>query len=158
MLNLFKFGCLQYQNNRNGERGNVCQDSRECCHFNIPPNAEEDSGECLKRFREMFKNILEDVWEDSRECWRKFYATTYKSFPKFKYCFSSTFFASVAYFLLPFLFRFYFLSLFMLEKRWNSCAPGQGYQKTLNNSQLKGLKHTLDRAGAINLILQKKAI
>ena len=32
--------------------GNLLEDSGERFHFNIPRNAQEDSGECSRRFRE----------------------------------------------------------------------------------------------------------
>ena len=52
--------------------GNLLEEPGECCYFNILGNAEEDSGKCSKRFREMLKKIPGNVPEDSGECSRIF--------------------------------------------------------------------------------------
>ena len=39
----------------------------------VPGNAQEDSGECSKKFRGMFKKIPGNVREDSGECSRRFW-------------------------------------------------------------------------------------
>ena len=40
--------------------------------MSIPGNAQEDSGECSRRFRGMFKKILGNVRKDSGECSKSF--------------------------------------------------------------------------------------
>ena len=72
--------------------GNLLEDFRECNHFKILENAKrrflgnfkkilgnvkEGSGECLRRFRGIFKNVG-NVQEDSRECSRRFWGTVKK--------------------------------------------------------------------------------
>ena len=58
--------------------GNAQEDSGECSKRfrgmlnKIPGNAQQDSGECSKRFRGMFKKIPGNVQEDSGECSRRF--------------------------------------------------------------------------------------
>ena len=52
--------------------GNLLENSGKCCYFIIPGNVEEDSGECSKRFRRMFKKIPGNVSEDSGECSKRF--------------------------------------------------------------------------------------
>ena len=50
----------------------------------------------------------------------------------------------------------FFLSLFFLlsRKECNYCVQVQGYQKILNNPQLRGLKNAPHRVGTINLKLE----
>ena len=48
----------------------------------------------------------------------------------------------------PFSFLFFFL---LSRKGCNYCAQVQGYQKTLNNPQLRGLKNTLHRTISLKL-------
>ena len=151
--------------------GNVQKDSGECSKRfrgmlkKIPGNVRKDSGECSKRFRGMLEKIPGNVWKDSGESkfrfilrnlansaikWRQnkgifsmLLLTTYNWSPTLKYCFSSTFFLSL----------FFLLS----RKGCNYYAQVQGYQKTLNNPQLRGLKnmqswnHQLLKIGFKNL-------
>ena len=152
--------------------GNVEEDSGECSKRfwgmfrKIPGNVRKDSGECLRKFQGMLEKIPGNVREGCGESnfrfilWNLAYflsnsaiklrqnkgifptllLTTYNQSPTFKYCFSSTFFPSV----------FFPLS----RKECNYCAQVQGYQKTLNNSQLRGLKNTQNRVGTISLKLE----
>ena len=135
-----------------------------------PGNVRKDSGECSRKFRGMLEKIPGNVREGSGESNFRFVLwilayflsnpaiklrqnkrifptlllTTYNQSPTFKYCFSSTFFLSL----------FFLLS----RKECNYCAQVQGYQKTLNNSQLRGLKNTQNRVGAISLKLENQII
>ena len=58
--------------------GNAQEDSGECLRkfwgilLKIPGNGREDSGECSRRFRGMFKKISGNVIKDSGECSRGF--------------------------------------------------------------------------------------
>ena len=152
--------------------GNVEEDSGECSRrfwgmfSKISGNVRKDSRECSRKFRGMLEKIPGNVREGSGESNFRFVLwilayflsnpaiklrqnkrifptlllTTYNQSPTFKYCFSSTFFPSV----------FFPLS----RKECNYCAQVQGYQKTLNNSQLRGLKNTQNRVGTISLKLE----
>ena len=146
--------------------GNLFEDSGECYYLKIPGNVVEDSGECSRKFRGMLEKIPGNVREGSGESNFRFILwilanflsnpaiklrqkkriiptlllTTYNQSPTFKYCFSFTFFLSV----------FFPLS----RKECNYCAQVQGYQETLNNSQLRGLKNTQHRVRTISLKLE----
>ena len=58
--------------------GNAQEDSGECSKRfrgmlkKIPGNVRKDSGECSKRFRGMFKKIPGNAQEDSGECSKRF--------------------------------------------------------------------------------------
>ena len=52
--------------------GNILEDSGAYSHFSIPGNAQEDSGQCARRFPGMFGKILRNVPENSGECLRRF--------------------------------------------------------------------------------------
>ena len=52
--------------------GNLLEDSVNSSHFSIPRNAQEDSEECLRRFRGMSLKIPGNVIKDSGECSRRF--------------------------------------------------------------------------------------
>ena len=58
--------------------GNAQEDSGECSKRfrgmlkKIPGNVHQDSGECSRRFREMFQKIPGNVQKDSGECSRRF--------------------------------------------------------------------------------------
>ena len=60
--------------------GNLLEDPGECYYFNIPGNAQEDSGKSSRRFRGMIKkipwNVRKDpgnVQQDSGECSKRFW-------------------------------------------------------------------------------------
>ena len=144
--------------------GNVQEGSGECSvrfrgmFEKIPGNVPEISGECLRRFPEMFEKVPGNLTLDlfceffyflsnpaiklrqKKRIFPTLLLTTYNQSPTFKYCFSFTFFFSV----------FFPLS----RKECNYCAQVQGYQKTLNNSQLRGLKNTQHRVRTISLKLE----
>ena len=48
--------------------GNLLKDSAECSHFSILGNPWEESGECYQRFWGMFTKSLENVQENCGEC------------------------------------------------------------------------------------------
>ena len=110
----------------------------------IPGNVRKDSRE--SKFRFVLWNLAYFLSNSAiklrknKGIFSALLITTYNYSPVLKYCFSSTFF---------------FLHFFLLSRKWcNYCAQVQGYQKTLNNPQLRGLKNMLHRVGTINLKLE----
>ena len=110
----------------------------------IPGSAQEGFPE--SKFRFILRNLAyflsnsANKMRKNKGIFSALLIATYNLSPTLKYCFSSTFFLSL----------FFLLS----RKGCNYCAQVQGYQKTLNNPQLRGLKNTLHRVGTINLKLE----
>ena len=133
--------------------GNAREDSMECSKRfqgifeKISGNVQEDSGECSKRFWEMLKKIPRNLnlnllceillvfyqilqlnCDNTKEYFLHYYLLLITNLLRLNTVFSTCIFVVV--FLLS-------------EKGCNYCAQVQEYQKTLNNSQLWGLKNTL---------------
>ena len=133
----------------------------------ILENVLEDSGECSRRFREIFEKIPGNVQEDSGETNFRFilwnlaylYQILQLNWDRTKEYFLRYYLLLLitnllrlnTVFLPPF-----FLSLFFLlsRKECNYCAQVQGYQKILKNHQLRHLKNKPQRVGTINLKLE----
>ena len=144
--------------------GNAQEDSMECSKRfrgifeKISGNVQEDSGECSKRFREMLKKIPGNLNLDLLcEIWLISYQTLQLNCDKTKKYFLHYYLLLITNLLrLNTVFSTYiFVVVFLLSERGcNYCAQVQRYQKTLNNSQLWGLKNTLHWVRTINLKLE----